>query len=421
MKRHYPLHIHISTVFVVLIVLVSSLIAGLGFKLSRDMIEATANDITQRISRETMVALQRAAEPAKVAVNLASFDRLNDTRSFEERWTRLGFLRAALNNSVALSAIYVGFDSGDFFLMRRVRDDDERQIFNAPNGTRYIVQSIERRGDEARGRFIYLNALLETRRLDERPDYAAAYDPRKQRWYWEAEVAASQVTTPPYLLHTDRKVGMTLAARAHSGRAMVGADILLETLGANLAQQKVTVGSKVVLVKRQGLVVAHEGTQKPMGSPDKTSDRPGLLQLADLDAPVLAGIGEPTQYISGSEPYVARVTQDDDTWRITISPLLLEGTQPLYLVIAIPDSELFATAMELRASSLLVTLLVIALSIPLTWAISRSISGTLRQLAGEADAIRHFEFPKPIAVRSTIREVHQLAVTMDSMKVAIRR
>jgi HD-GYP domain-containing protein (c-di-GMP phosphodiesterase class II) len=421
MRHHYPLHIHISTVFVVLILLVSSLIAGLGFKLSRDMIEATATDVTRRISRETMGALQRAVEPAEVAVNLLSYDPLNDTLSFEARWKRLGLVRAALNNSIALSSIYVGFESGDFFLMRRVRDDDERLLFRAPEGTRYIVQSIERAGAAPRGRLIFLNTLLETLRQDERADYAASYDPRRQRWYWEAEVAASQVTTPPYLLYSDRKVGMTLAMRAQNGRAMIGADILLETLSASLAQQKVTPGSKMVLVNPQGLVVAHEGMPKPTIVPDTSSDKPGLLGMDDLGAPVLAGLGEPTQYISGSEPYVARVAMDDGTWRITISPLLLEGTQPLYLVIAVPDSELFAAAMKLRSTSLLVTVLIIALAIPITWAIARSISGTLRNLAGEAEAIRRFEFSKPIAVRSTIREVHELAVTMDTMKVTIRR
>lgn len=42
LKPPYPLHILISTLFVLLILSVSSVIGGLGYKLSRDMQEVTA-------------------------------------------------------------------------------------------------------------------------------------------------------------------------------------------------------------------------------------------------------------------------------------------------------------------------------------------------------------------------------------------
>ncbi|WP_294261402.1 hypothetical protein [Propionivibrio sp.] len=45
----------------------------------------------------------------------------------------------------------------------------------------------------------------------------------------------------------------------------------------------------------------------------------------------------------------------------------------------------------------------------------------MRKLAGEADAIRHFEFSKPATVESPVLEVSKLALTMDSMKRTIRR
>ncbi len=421
MKRPYPLHIHISTVFVLLIVSVSGLIAGLGYKLSRDMLEATAADLTQRISRETLGELQRAVAPGEMAVNLMSHDAINTAKSFEERWRRLGFLREALNSSAALSSIYVGYESGDFFLVRRLREESERRMFMAPEGTRYIVQSIERETAPPRGRLIFLDTMLETLREDNRPEDAAGYDPRSRGWYWEAMVAASQIKTPPYLLDSDHKIGMTLATRAHNGSGMMGADILLGTLSASLARQRVTPGSRMVLANPKGLVIASDEQAKPAAESDVPDGKPGLTRMEDLGIPALAGLGEPTRYISGTEPYSARLAVGDDDWRITINPLLLEGAQPLYLVIATPDRELLAAALKLRSTSLLVTALIILLAIPVTWGIARAISGTLRNLAGEAEAIRRFEFSGPVAVRSTILEVQELAVTMDAMKRTIRR
>jgi hypothetical protein len=92
MKRHYPLHIHISTLFVLLILVVTGIITGLGYKLSRDMLEATVPDLTRRIGRETRSELQRVVAPAEMAVNLMSHDALNSSPSFEERRERLSFL-----------------------------------------------------------------------------------------------------------------------------------------------------------------------------------------------------------------------------------------------------------------------------------------------------------------------------------------
>ena len=44
MKRRFPLHIHISALFIALILLVGSIIRGLGSKISHDILETTASE-----------------------------------------------------------------------------------------------------------------------------------------------------------------------------------------------------------------------------------------------------------------------------------------------------------------------------------------------------------------------------------------
>ena len=80
-----------------------------------------------------------------------------------------------------------------------------------------------------------------------------------------------------------------------------------------------------------------------------------------------------------------------------------------------------AASYTLMRHAAIVMALVIALAIPITWALARAVSQPLRKLAGEVDAIRHFEFSKPISVESKVLEVSDLAQTVDSMKHAIRR
>ena len=105
-------------------------------------------------------------------------------RSQDER-----FMREALNHSAELTSLYVGYDNGDFFLLRRIASDAERHDFEAPEQTVYIVQSIDRPQGELRGRFIFLDATLTVLRSDDRPDYASSYDPRSRDWYKSALTA----------------------------------------------------------------------------------------------------------------------------------------------------------------------------------------------------------------------------------------
>ena len=48
MKFRFPLHIHLSTLFVLMTLIVSGAIATIGYRMSYNMLEASAEDLTQR-------------------------------------------------------------------------------------------------------------------------------------------------------------------------------------------------------------------------------------------------------------------------------------------------------------------------------------------------------------------------------------
>jgi HD-GYP domain-containing protein (c-di-GMP phosphodiesterase class II) len=259
-------------------------------------------------------------------------------------------------------------------------------------------------------------------RRDEHLEYATSYDPRSRDWYKAAMAAPGQIKTPPYLFFTSRKVGITIANRSPRGDAVVGADIRLETLDQSLAQQKVTPGTIIVLANQDGHTIAFDDPLKSVVWPDGPQGNPALARVDELGFPALAGL---TPLLGKLDKGAARdllQEVDNDTWRISIRPIELEGVRkPLFLITAIPDKELMAAALRLRNQSVLAMVLVILLSVPVTWVLARLISQPLRKLAGEVEAIRHFEFSQPIEVNSPVLEVSDLATTMDGMKRTIRR
>lgn len=421
MERRYPLHVHISTLFLALILLVGGLIAYTSYRYASDMIENAAADLAQRVGRETLSEINRLLAPAEMAVGTLSYHPLAAAGTLGARMAHLELMSAVLNESAALSSVYFGYPGGDFFFMRRLSNDADRATLKAPPGTEYLVQSIERGEGGERGSWLFLGAALQVLRQDDRPDYPAAYDPRKRGWYNDALGAPGLIRTAPYVFFSDRKVGMTLAMRANTGYGVVAADIRLETLSASVARQKVTPATQIALVNSAGLVVAHEDVARLASVSADADARPQLVRVEDFGIPVLARLASTVRGMDSGASVRQRIEVDGVHWRAKVVPVVIEGTRPLYLVMAIPENELLAAAIRMRNVSLLITALIIALAVPVTWFFARAIARPLRALETEADAIRHFEFSKPIAVRSMISEVDALAMTMGDMKRSIRR
>jgi HD-GYP domain-containing protein (c-di-GMP phosphodiesterase class II) len=418
MTRRFPLHVHISTLFIALILLVGGVIGGLGYRISSEILETTASELNTRVGRETVGEFAGIIAPAEMATRLLSYDGITQATSLEERLQNVGFMREALNNSSALTSLYVGYGNGDFFMVRRIWDETDGKAFDAPEGSAFMVQSIDRQGEELRGRYIFLDAQLMVLRSDDRPAYAASFDPRTRGWYKAAMSAGGQVKTPPYLFFTSQQVGTTIANRANRADAVVGADIRLETLSHTLARQKVTPGTQIVLANEQGYTIAFEDLTKAVKLVD---GNPVLANVGDLGIPVLARLAPKLGNFDEKAAQNLLLTVDGNDWHASVRPVRLEGAGALFLITAIPDDELMSAAYRLMRHALIATILVILLAIPVTWLLARNISGPLRQLAGEAEAIRRFEFSQPIKVNSLVLEVNDLTLTMDSMKRTIRR
>ena len=421
MKLRFPLHIHISTLFLALLLIVGGVIGTLGYRISRNILESTASELSSRIGRETQRDFTSIISPVEMVTRLLSMDGITRAKSFGERMENIGLMREALINSSELTSLYVGYGNGDFFLIRRLWNDADRSRFAAPERTAFIVQSIDHSQAAVRGSFIFLDSALATLRNDDRPDYASSYDPRTRDWYTAAMASSGQIKIPPYLFFTTKQVGTTIANRAHKADAVVGADIRLETLDQSLAQQKVTPGTQVLVVNREGRILAHEDHQKVISRSGTSDGQPVLPTLSVFGIPVLAKLAPIVKGMDDKETRNMIVDAAGNVWHVSISPIRFEGANPLFLISAIPDDELMAAAHGLIRHSFIAMVVIMLLAIPITWLLSRAVSEPLRKLAGEAEAIRHFEFSNPITVGYHVLEVSELALTMDSMKSTIRR
>lgn len=74
MRANAPLHVHVSTLFMVLILTVGTLLGLVGYRMADHLITSVSQDLAQRISRETSSELRQLTEPAQTALHLLQFD-----------------------------------------------------------------------------------------------------------------------------------------------------------------------------------------------------------------------------------------------------------------------------------------------------------------------------------------------------------
>jgi HD-GYP domain-containing protein (c-di-GMP phosphodiesterase class II) len=340
--------------------------------------------------------------------------------TLDERLQSLGALTEALRLNSHMSSIFVGLEDGDFFLVRSV---GERRVaaetLDAPQGSRFAVQSIERseRGETA-GELLFFDESLEL--IESRPLETADFDPRGREWYERAIDRPDQITTDFYVFFTTGEVGLTFARRLSAGGGVVGADLALADLSEGLARQKVTAGTKIAIFDSSLRIVALSTAEmrvpvRAVGSEAAVT----MPRLSELDDPVYREMAT----MVGPEAAAGRFQLEaaGRTWYASVAAVPTRRSSDVYLATLIPRDELLASVDRVRNQGLLISLALLIVAVGVVLWVSGNLSSRLRALAQEANEIRRFKLAQPTEVRSRIAEVDDLAATMAVMKSSLQQ
>ncbi len=421
--RQLPLRIHIATLFITLIlVLGAAVIWNDHIGTTRLMLQAS-DERFERVADRTGQYLDNLFTPVAITVELLGWQKLVEAASLEERLTSLPYLREALAQAPHLSALFIGYDDGDFFLLRPLPTDSPlHRTLNIPESARYLVQSVERdAAGVTTGTYLFYDAQLNVLHRELRPDYG--FDPHQRPWYQMAHGQAQRTYTEPYLFFTTREVGATLARRTTTGRSVVGADLTLREISTVLATSRFLPGAQLALFDEHYQAIAYPEPERLLRQ--EAGDRTRLATLAELNEPVLTELErrlrDPDQRTATLDRNGFILDAADQTWRGQVRTLPTQDGKPLYLALAVPENELLADAIHTRNQSVLIALGLVLLALPVAWLLANYIAQNLKSLVGEAACIRRFQFQDPVEVRSIITEVNQLAEAIGLMKSTIRR
>ena len=418
--RRFPLYLTLAAVFVTMFVAFGLALIGFFHSESKRIELLGADDLMDRISRHIQTSIAELYQPAQGLVDIASKTRGLALPTLEERLESLHALTEALRLNPDISSIFVGYEDGDFFLVRSVGDRRvAAERLDAPEGSRFAVQSIERGGQvPVSGTLLFFDdaiSLLETRPLE-----ATDFDPRGRDWYAEAIDGDGPITSDFYVFFTTGEVGLTFARRLADGSGVVGADITLADLSAGLARQRVTPSTEIALFDPAARVIAVSSPEMrvPVGGLG-SGDEVTMPRLSELDAPSYRELA--VQLAVGEFTGRFEIVAAERRWLASVSPLQTRRGGEIYLATLIPRDELLADVDRVRNQSLLISVALLLLMVGIVVWVSRHLSRSLRGLAREAEQIRRFKLATPMKVRSRIAEVDELATTMAIMKNSLQK
>ncbi|WP_044875035.1 HD domain-containing phosphohydrolase [Pseudomonas sp. LFM046] len=409
-ERRFPLHVHISALFTLLLLFTGVVLGLFNYHQTSQIILSSSNELFGRISEDVETDLEHTYQPIHRLLNLLALGGMDQRQDgFDRVDGLLKPLTQALKDNPKLAALYLGYDDGDFFMVRPLRNETLKKAFDAPPNAAYQVWSIERDNlTRARSLTFFfddqLNEIVRRQNLKER------YDPRNRPWFYRALEQDGAITTAPYIFFSSGVVGTTLA-RPSGVDAVIGADLTLQDLSATLASHRVTPSTEVVLYQSDGRAVAYPDASKLIRRIDGA---PELGEIKDF-SPALAALVD----LKGDGNLRTSLEIDQRRWVVTRQHLAEGGPKGLQLAILVPEDELLDDAYRIRWQGAVLTLAILLLCIPVGFLLSRIVVKPLKALVVQAEAIRSFNFSLPAMGHSPVLEVDQLAVAMARMKETI--
>jgi len=401
-RRRFPLHIHISIMFTFLLLLTGVVLGVFNYRQTTQIILSSSEKLFERSEQDVHLDVQATYQPIRHLLSLLALHDAAQAPSLEQRLALLRSFGQALDDNPNLASLYLGYASGDFFMVRPLRTQALKDQLEAPPGARYQVWSLERQPDgNVQSQSLFFDDTLTLLAREPNPD--SAFDPRLRAWYRSAMAAADQITTAPYVFFSTHNVGTTLARRS-GAQAVIGADLTLADLSATLAKHVISPNTEIALIDADGNAVAYPDSQRLIVD-DQSAH---LVKARDLSPILAALLAEPLQD--------NRLQAAGRQWIVARSDIAAGGPQGLQLALLVPEDELLADAYRLRWQGALITLATLLLCLPLGWLTSRILVKPLHALVNEADAIRSFDFNYPVTRRSPVLEIDQLSLSMSRMK-----
>jgi hypothetical protein len=351
-----PLQYTISTLFITLSIILGALLSIQNYNKSSDILLESAHQIYDRLAEELILDIKGTYTPLAGVLNMLSISPISTADTLEQRLEYLKLFSIVLDNYPAAANLQVAYANGDYFIVRHLRSDGLKQKFKTPDSAIFMADNIETSLMGKRK----LNRLFFDKELNiikTEPATDTDYDPRLRPWYIEASL--EPVATNPYLFYFSGNVGITAKIKSNQPGVVIATDITLDKLSKTINKYQITPSSEAVLINAKGQTFAYKDPQKLIITSDNNQLK--LANLKQLNSEVLSYLSKDIQAVEQNFEFELNGKQWTGSARIIAKP----GDVDLFALMVSPVDELLSEAARIRTQSIIVTITITLLFIPL--------------------------------------------------------
>jgi hypothetical protein len=141
-KKRFPLHIHIASLFTILVLLIGITLAWVSYKQISDLTFETTETLFGKTVDQLELQFQIEYRPVATSVSLLASASIAEAATLEERMLHMPILAEVIKDEPQIAGFGIGYSNGDYFIMRPLNTVHLRTVFEAPDEAIYVVDHI---------------------------------------------------------------------------------------------------------------------------------------------------------------------------------------------------------------------------------------------------------------------------------------
>jgi adenylate cyclase len=324
--------------------------------------------------------------------------------------------------SPEIDSAYVGYADGGFVQAVLLDDDGWRRASAAPADAKSAIRLIAP-DDDGGTRHAWYFFDAGDRQIGTAEARPTSFDPRRRPWYRSAEALAPRAAlSGPYAMATTGTVGVSLSrVGAFGGGAVVGVDVLLDTISRFLAEARLSAHAQAFVFDGKDRLVVHSNRHIADQLADALGSRDGMSELRALPEAGLVSVAQ--GFLANRGPGETQLRAFDyagQAWLMHLSGggagTLAEGST---VVVAAPESDFTADTIALLQQGVGIALGVLVAGILAALLVAVAISRSLAALTRQAQRFEALDLSPAVPIRSHISEVMSLESAMTAARNAV--
>ncbi|XXJ18754.1 adenylate/guanylate cyclase domain-containing protein [Desulfovibrio caledoniensis] len=424
MKRCFPFYLNIVTVFSILIIAIVSAVVMYGYLGNASAALVSARQLLMRagdsVSERSRILFDTAFNTTDLYVD---FPGISEKGSIHSHPMSHVFFRL-LEQHPDFTSVYIGFADGDFYLVSTLRGrEGMKRRLDIPANAVWYTQNIGHLEDGTRYELKkYLDAGFVTVGSSVTRD--PAYDPRQRGWFLSAEKRDGPTLSDVYAFSLSGEPGITVSHRFESGVSGVfGVDLSLSNLCRFVRRQSMGDNSEIAIFDKAGKVYAYSDldrlVQSISWSRQLSGPKAGETEIDRLGAPSLSALVREYEARGGRGTDAGELSVDAVRYLYRVDPLPEEYGKGLFVAVAVPEERFTGPIAAIGRKTLLVSLGLLLLTLPIIYAVAKLISRPLILLTGSVENIRAFNLRVPVRIKTFILEIRDLAAALETMRSSL--